>query len=703
MAVDLKGSAVLAVEAIGEGLTHFVRSNPGILDAHPITPEAILNESIAVIFRLLFGFYAQSRHMPGPGIHTSPVRNRPCALILDGRSRLFDPDTHPLLSLLEVPEHSLARASDILSKTEEIDYEKLDVREFGTIYETLLEYSPGNSVPVTEFEMRRRGRDSRRKRSGAYYTPENIVRYIISTTLGPLGGGNCRSAPEPGSGRPLSSDEILDLKVLDPAMGSAHFLIETVEYLARAYGAALAREEKRDSKVVDAMAEWRYLVAERCVYGVDINPMAVEIAELSLQLFAWVPGRPLPFLKSHVKCGDSLCGPGSFDWTSEFPEVAPGETGSARRTPGFDVVIGNPPYVSLSGRQKPRGMYAALEGRQKGNAAARPGRWPSLHGDFMTRSLELAREGGLISMVVPGQVGHLPGYGRLRSRMLESGELLEVRYWGEDIFEGVTTPSLTFMFSKRLSEPGRSALAIDEDGKRTFFRPRGEDEWYSSASRKVCERMQARHPTLKTFSDPGVHTGNVAKRIILKEPGAETVPVLEGRRIHPFCCDSPDRWLDPTYVCREGEYFRMASEEVYRNTDIILRQTADRPIAARHIHQCHFRNSVLALKVEEPFSVEYLLAVLNSDAARWIYAALSYEAKQRAFPQVKIHALRRLPIPDPSAHPNRARADRIIETVCRIESQAVPEDALFDELNRLVRDLYGLGVHSSALGGLPTA
>jgi hypothetical protein len=662
---DLRHSAVLAVEAIGEGLARSIRSSPGILDAHAISPEDLLNESIAVVYRLLLGFYTEARNMSGfsPG----------------GRSRLFDPDAHPLLSILEIPGDVLARAGDILSKSDQIDYEELDVREFGAIYERLLEYSPDNSVPVTEFKMRHRRRDSKRKRSGAYYTPENIVRYIVDTTLGPLVGGECRSAAEPGSGKQLSSDEILTLKILDPAMGSGHFLIETIEYLARAYGDALSREVDGDTGDQDAMAVWRHLVTGSCVYGVDINSTAVEIAELTLQLLAWVPGRPMPLLGAHLKCGDSLHGtvfaqgskgvPGSFNWTSEFPEVGSDETGSALcgGSPGFDAVIGNPPYVSLSGRQKPGGARGNREAGHE-EITGKPGRWPSIHGSFMTRSIELVREGGLISR-------------------------------GEDIFEGVITPSLTFLFSKRLCEPARSALAIDEKGNRIRFCPRGEDEWYSSASKKVCERIQTRHPTLETFSDPGVHTGNVAKRIILKEPGVETVPVLEGRRIHHFRCDTPDRWLAPTYMCREGEYFRIAAEAVYRNTDIILRQTADRPIAARHIHRCHFRNSVLALRVEEPFSVEYVLAVLNSDAAHWIYSALSIEAKQRVFPQVKIHALRKLPIPDPSAGANRARAAEIIEIVRRIESQPVPEKALLDELNRLVWDLYGLDVGTPALTG----
>jgi hypothetical protein len=693
---DLRRNVLLAVEAIGEGITQLIHSSPAAIGGRPVTPDEILTEAIVAVYRLLFGLYAGARDTPLPADA--------------GLIRLFDPAAHPLLSRVAVPGRALGRAIGLLKRSDRTDYGDLNVREFGAIYEMLLDYAPDESVAGTGFKLERRGRDSRRKRSGSYYTPEIVVAYIVGTTLGPLVRGECRPGTEPAPGTPLSSEEILKVKILDPAMGSGHFLIEAVDYLSRAYGEALARERGSSGALgQDVLAGYRRLVAEHCMYGVDVNPTAVEIAEMSLQLFAWAPGKLLPLLRPHLKCGDSLSGatfgrgfegdPGAFHWALEFADVASGEAGSNLRTPGFDAVIGNPPYLSFSGRQKPKAAVVGGGDRSEEIPAAAPGRWPSLHGIFMTRSLELARERGLVSMIVPAQVGHLIGYGELRSRMMEIGELLEVRYWGEGVFEGVTTPSLTFLISKSRRGRGRSAVVIGENGDRVRFRPQGDEEWYSSASRKVCERMQMRHPALKTFSDPGVHTGNVAKRIILKMPGAGAVPVLEGRRVHPFRCDKPDRWLDPEYVPGEGEYFRIAPDHVYKDTDIILRQTADRPIAARHLYRCHFRNSVLALRVTEPFSVEYLLGVLNSDAVHWMYASLSCEARQRAFPQVKIHSLRRIPIPDPSAGPNMAKAAEITEIVSRIEAGAAPREGLLDGLNRLVWDLYGLDVRSPVLDG----
>ena len=180
------------------------------------------------------------------------------------------------------------------------------------------------------------GRESKRKSSGSYYTPDYIVQYIVENTLGPLVRGECRPQPEPlpeelkkaGAKEkpvptgPLSAEEILELKVLDPAMGSGHFLVAATEYLARAYGDALVRDGKATGGIVSDAEFIRYkrMIAERCIYGVDINPMAVELAKLSLWLFTMDQSRPLSFLDHHLKCGSSLVGAWIKD-LGKLPEI----------------------------------------------------------------------------------------------------------------------------------------------------------------------------------------------------------------------------------------------------------------------------------------------------------------------------------------------------------------------------------------------
>jgi len=151
-----------------------------------------------------------------------------------------------------------------------------------------------------------------RKATGSYYTPQYIVEYIVENTVGPLVDEATERVSErrPSVGANQRGDglvdEILNLKVLDPAMGSGHFLVEATEFLARAlatnpYVEAEAPEE-------EDLTYWKRRVVERCIHGVDKNPLAVELAKLSLWLATVAAERPLSFLDHHLKCGDSLIG-----------------------------------------------------------------------------------------------------------------------------------------------------------------------------------------------------------------------------------------------------------------------------------------------------------------------------------------------------------------------------------------------------------
>ena len=145
-----------------------------------------------------------------------------------------------------------------------------------------------------------------------------------------------------------------------------------------------------------------------------------------------------------------------------------------------------------------------------------------------------------------------------------------------------------------------------------------------------------------------------------------------------------------TYAPRQGEYFRIGRLDTYATVDILLRQTADRPIAARHVHACYFRNSVLALRTPDGFSVEYLLGVLNSNTAAKLFQMLVAESGQRAFPQVKVRALRRLPIPDPGQSPDTvAEIERLVRQI-EAGGPLTDDTASLTELNQVVAGLYGV-------------
>jgi hypothetical protein len=585
-----------------------------------------------------------------------------------------------------------------------IEFSEIGISDIARLYENLLQYSPEP------------GTGSRRKSSGSYYTPDRVIRYVVERTLGPIVEGKCRC--DAGRG-PLLSSEILRLRIIDPAMGSGLFLLEAMDYLARAYCEALVREGNvARAGGARETASHRLRVAEHCLFGLDIDPIAVKIAKLCLGMSLVGSLTPPAFLDGHLKCGDSLLGffcggsggfasgqPATlgadrpppeaagihkpFAWKHLCPSVFRTSGGLRGANAGFDAVFGNPPYLSFSGKHK-----GAIDSRAEiYKALAPPGGWLTTHGLFMITCADLAKVGGLVSLVVPDQVGHLKGYGPVRARMLKVGDLLEVRYWGEDLFPGVTTPSLTFLFRKGRREQRTRARVIHRSGKQIRFQPEGDAEWYDLPLRRVYHRLMRQHRAVSSFSDTGVHTGNMAKQLILMHARKGAVPVLEGRQVHPFHCDPPAKWLDINCDPGPGEYFRVSPARVYQSADILLRQTARRPTAARHIYRCHFRNSVLALKVPEGFSTEYLLGLLNSEAVAWLYGMASLESRQRAFPQVKVMHLRRLPVPDPRIKGNRRIAASIERLVRKIES-GIEHDAgrgpLMSRLDHLVWRLYDL-------------
>src|SRR5262249_39711249 len=136
-----------------------------------------------------------------------------------------------------------------------------------------------------------------RKATGTFYTPQPIAEYVVRRTLAPLAAT-------------ASSDRLLSLRIIDPSMGSGAFLVAACRYLAGAYEAALVREGQVHPGDVDDddRASMRRLIAERCLYGVDLNPMAVQLARLSLWLATLAADRPLSFLDHRLLTGDSLLG-----------------------------------------------------------------------------------------------------------------------------------------------------------------------------------------------------------------------------------------------------------------------------------------------------------------------------------------------------------------------------------------------------------
>jgi hypothetical protein len=253
--------------------------------------------------------------------------------------------------------------------TGRIDYSDLDIRHLGDMYEGLLSFEAdraredlaydsakdayvpatgGEAVAIPAGAVYLRGRSGGRKASGSYYTPQIVVRHVVEEALVPVHEEHLtevrRIADEGDDER--AARLLWDFRVCDPAMGSGHFLVDALDVLTDRIAAFLAERPLAPVRAVlnqlreTVQAQARDLpagvleqirdvdllkrvVLKRSIYGVDLNPMAVELAKLALWLDAFVPGLPLSYLDHNLRCGNSLVGVvGDEVLTSLRPEAA---------------------------------------------------------------------------------------------------------------------------------------------------------------------------------------------------------------------------------------------------------------------------------------------------------------------------------------------------------------------------------------------
>lgn len=177
-----------------------------------------------------------------------------------------------------------------------VDYKNLRSEELGSVYEALLELHPELNVSAGTFALTTAA-GNERKTTGSYYTPESLVQCLLDSALDPVVDEAIQQADPEAA--------ILNLKVCDPACGSGHFLIAAAHRMAKRLAAIRTGDEEPSPEATQrALRD----VIGRCIYGVDVNPMAVELCKVALWMESLEPGKPLSFLEHHIQCGNSLLG-----------------------------------------------------------------------------------------------------------------------------------------------------------------------------------------------------------------------------------------------------------------------------------------------------------------------------------------------------------------------------------------------------------
>jgi hypothetical protein len=620
------------------------------------------------------------------------------------------------------------------------------------------------------------GRESKRKSSGSYYTPDYIVQYIVENTLGPLVRGECRPKREANGSEnsrklpieaetkttgPLTADEILEIKILDPAMGSGHFLVAATEYLARAYCEALVREGKDEDGVIseDEFIRYKRIIAERCIYGVDLNPMAAELAKLSMWLFTMDRGRPLSFLDLHFKQGNSIIGsrisdlselptrgrkrhsiaqPGSpnlfesilkrklplmltdffrimkietntfadvkakknleqnvelimrpyrnladiwlgshfgfdvpdyhallvepekafdrtskishlqpFHWELEFPEVFFDTLGRRKDMPGFDCIIGNPPWMSIKGKHGTHfydeAVLAYWENQLEVNSYM-----PNTFEAFCLQVCQLVSRAGNISMIVPDRLTVNEHYRCARKALLEHG-LRRVNF--KVPFPGVIVDTVIFLCIGANKVPHLECaryegpitrIALEDilnsaDNIIPFIENSQVAQIWTQYEKATSVKIADCFKTTSGFGGRSqlISHDRQDKRQIMVRKGSD----IERFRLHP------PRFFD---FCRENITGRTTNESILSaRPKVLLRKTGDTLIAAYDDSGCYPEQSLYFLYGNHNIDACWCaVGLLNSNLYTFMYRT-RFVTNLDTTPQLKKKDLDSFALPEP--------------------------------------------------------
>ena len=601
-----------------------------------------------------------------------------------------------------------------------IPYESLTPREIGSLYESFLEYDlikvtepliywnfakkkwmpKKKSVKAKNREVVKKGylkfeqKDSNhdRKKSGSYYTPHYVVRKIVEQTLNPIV-------------EELSSEDILKLKICDPAMGSGHFLSTTLDYLTEAYlsnDGVFETYEKAARKVLDS-----------CIFGVDMNPSAVKLAKISLWLKTATKDEKLECLEDQLLCRNSLFTKQMHEEYSSEYEVSwlplQIQKDFCRKSlKGFDALVGNPPWgahlseetVEILNEKYPSSKYKLNDSFKY----------------FIELSGSLSHDETRVGYIVPKSLLSHIGCKDSREYLMNNG-LEEVINMGDGVFENVTAPCCIFI-SDNSSSPTKFKYYDGTQARnyQDLRKIKGKMVNYSSvknnpasefilSSREIYLSMDNVYQLseLCDVFDSGIDysrkkLGDAVFYDADRPSSKKDYKVLRGKNINRFTLHEGVKFLRSNWKNIEEEQKKedkktrlKVNEKAYKDKiKILVRQTADEVIGTIDTKQYFNQKSLLSIHSKKGTKIDlyYVLGVLNSQFATDIYRELVEEEGQ-AFSQVKKNKLELIPIPFGVSKEVEKEISGIVKKLLKINDMKKSEyDEKVETLNSLVSSLY---------------
>jgi len=521
-----------------------------------------------------------------------------------------------------------------------INFSKIPADVLGNLYESYLSHISRNIE----------SQKSHRKEQGIYYTPTYIVDYIVRNTLGEL--------------LKKKKINVEKIRVLDPACGSGSFLIKAFDILDEYY---VKHDKNYEQTKFDTAGHEVYTrkveILKNNIFGVDLDKQAVEIAQLNLLLKIAEKGEQLPKLRNNIKNGNSLiddpaiAGDKAFKWEDKFKEVM--------QEGGFDVVIGNPPYIfarSQKFSEKEKEYYYknfSLVQYQLNTYIL-----------FIERAIKLLKPNGYFGFIIPNTWQTIDNFTKFRKYLFDNMSDITIINITDKVFTEANVDTSILIFKKNNTSNKKVKLLSFTEGKIEPFFEGKSDKFgtgyvvrFSKGSleetNKIIKKIEINSLMLKELTV--VRAGLKAYEVGKGTPKQTTE--MKNKRIY-----HANKQIDKTYykylegkdVCRyslkwSGKFLKYGeclaaprTFDLFNSERILVRQIPSKPphsINAMYLNEIYLNdiNSMIIYNSKK-YPIKFILGLLNSKLISYWFNMKFNKLQRSLFPQFKVKELEQFPI-----------------------------------------------------------
>lgn len=554
-------------------------------------------------------------------------------------------------------------------------------------------------------------KNSKRKKDGIFYTPEYITHYIVEETIG-------RYLDE-------NPDKLETIKILDPACGSGAFLNQAHEYLRKRYQMAVeekiatSKKNQLDLFKHTNQAENDRSILLNNIFGVDLNQESVEITKLALWLKTACQNYKLQNLDENIKCGNSLiddetiAGNKAFKWENEFKSVI--DNG------GFDVIIGNPPYVNAKN--------SFFNDNEK-NYFAENYETAQYQLDtyilFIEKSVKLLKENGYLGFIIPNAILNNLFIDKIRKFLLDNTNIQIIATSKEKIFEDAEVDAIVVILKKQISDSYDIEIGIFENSnyllkhhcnKKIFKNNNSSIFSLNISNEKQLIINKIENNSIKTDKILSIQTGikeyqvgkgkppqSQADKDLLRfnanyKKDSSFIPELRGKNIGRYIYEWNNEYVS------YGEWIaEPRNPKFFSGQRILLRKIPNKNNLVATSITSEFiidQSLYIGLLNNTNFELNYVLGCINSKITCWYFKNINNEF-DTLFPQIKINQFKQLPIPNISLNRQQSIKEKVnkiillnkdLNETCKKSLELIELEYKPKKISQKLESFYSLGLN----------